>query len=54
MTNLLMHDKKNHNGKIQLSLLKSVGDASYDVEISEADIQAFLSKYATALHESVD
>ena len=54
MTNLLMHDKKNHNGKIQLSLLKSVGDASYDVEISESDIQAFLSKYATALHESVD
>lgn len=54
ITNLLMHDKKNHNGKIQLSLLKSVGEAYYDIEISESDISAFLSKYAMAVHESND
>lgn len=54
MTNLLMHDKKNHNGKIQLSLLKSVGEASYDVEISDTEINEFLSKNAMAVHESND
>lgn len=54
MTNLLMHDKKNHNGKIQLSLMKTVGNAAYDIEISESDMSAFLTKYATALHDPID
>jgi 3-dehydroquinate synthase len=54
MTNLLMHDKKNYNGKIQLSLLKTVGDAAYNIEISESDINAFLTKYAVALHDPID
>ncbi len=54
IVNLLMYDKKNHNGHIQLSLLRSVGDAMYDVEISESDMEKFISKYATSLHETKD
>jgi len=54
MCNLLMHDKKNHNGKIQLSLLNAIGNASFDVEVSEAQLMDFLSKHATALHDSED
>ncbi len=52
IVNLLMYDKKNHNGHIQLSLLRSVGEAQFDIEISESDMTKFISKYATSLHET--
>jgi 3-dehydroquinate synthase len=47
LVSLLMHDKKNRNGKIQFTLPISVGNCKYDVEISDANLRYFLNKHAS-------
>lgn len=54
IVNLLMHDKKNHNGKIQFSLLETVGTAHYDIEVSESEIREFLLAHAEPIETIAD
>jgi 3-dehydroquinate synthase len=41
----LLNDKKNKNGKIKLSLMKSIDEAVYDVEVDEEIIKKSLAYY---------
>jgi 3-dehydroquinate synthase len=52
LVSLLMHDKKNRNGKIQFTLPLSIGNCKYDVEISDANLRYFLNKHASAESEN--
>ncbi len=45
MENMLL-DKKNNNEKIQFSLLKAIGNCSYDIEVSETLILDSIKYYA--------
>jgi len=39
---ILKRDKKNKGGKYMFSLLKSIGDCTYDIEVDDADLRASL------------
>jgi 3-dehydroquinate synthase len=54
MINLLKHDKKNHHGKLQFTLLENVGSANYNVEITPEEVADFLKKHAVSMDESTD
>lgn len=46
---LLIHDKKNHEGKIQFSFTKEIGDCHFDVEVHPDLLGEFLEKNATPI-----
>jgi len=46
LVSLLMHDKKNENGKIQFTLPISIGNCKYDIEVSDENLRYFLNKHA--------
>ena len=48
MLQLLLHDKKNHEGKIQFSFTKEIGNCTYDYEVSPERLLVFLEKHAIA------
>lgn len=49
---LLTRDKKNKGGKIMFSLLKNIGEATWDVEVENDDIVEYLNLYYQ-LHQVV-
>jgi len=42
---LTLQDKKNEGGTVQASLLKSIGEATYDIPITSSDVREGLSYY---------
>jgi 3-dehydroquinate synthase len=42
ITRLTLHDKKNENGRVLMSLLSAIGNCQYDVEVTKEKIKAAL------------